>query len=130
LAARRAQRPVSPHLAIYKWQIGSVMSSLMRITGVTYAGSFYIFSVAYLASPYVGWDLSSTAIAASIASLPVVAQAALKFVVAWPLALHCINGVRHLTWDTARGFNRRFIHRTGWMVVGATTMVVGYMTIV
>ncbi|GAB7355457.1 hypothetical protein MBLNU459_g5960t1 [Dothideomycetes sp. NU459] len=127
LANRRLQRPVSPHLGIYKWQMGSVLSSLMRITGVIYSGSFYLFGLAYFASPYLGWDLCSATFAAAFGSLPFAAKSAVKFVVAWPFVLHCINGVRHLTWDTARGFNNSYIMKTGWAAVSATTLSVVYM---
>lgn len=127
LANRRLVRPVSPHLSIYKPQMGSVLSSMMRITGVAYSGSLYLFGIAYLVSPYLGWDLSSATIAAAFGSLPWVAKSLIKFAVAWPIVLHCINGVRHLTWDTARGFNSSFIMKTGWGAVAATTLSVGYM---
>jgi succinate dehydrogenase (ubiquinone) cytochrome b560 subunit len=127
LANRRLNRPIAPHLSIYKPQMGSVLSSMMRITGVAYSGSFYIFGIAYLISPYLGWDLSSATIAAAFGSLPWAAKSFIKFAVAWPVVLHCINGVRHLTWDTARGFNNSFIIKTGWAAVGVTTLSVGYM---
>lgn len=127
LAALRLQRPLSPHLGIYKWQMGSVMSSLMRITGVVYSGSFYLFGLVYLVSPYLGWDVSPTTIAAAFGSLPAVAKAAVKFAVAWPVVLHCVNGSRHLVWDMARGFDDGVIRGTGWVAVVATTLGVGYM---
>jgi succinate dehydrogenase (ubiquinone) cytochrome b560 subunit len=127
LANRRLDRPIAPHLSIYKPQMGSVLSSMMRITGVAYSGTLYLFGIAYLASPYLGWDLSSATIAAAFGSLPWVAKSLIKFAVAWPVVLHCINGVRHLTWDTARGFNNSFIMKTGWAAVGVTTLSAGYM---
>lgn len=127
LADRRLNRPISPHLGIYKWQMGSVMSSMMRITGVAYSGSLYLFGIAYLVSPYVGWDLSSASIAAAFGSLPWAAQSLIKFAVAWPVVLHSINGLRHLTWDRAKGFNNSFIMKTGWAAVSATTLSVVYM---
>ncbi|KAG9652713.1 hypothetical protein KCU64_g8280, partial [Aureobasidium melanogenum] len=127
LADRRLHRPVSPNLGIYRWNMGSVMSSMMRITGVTYSGSLYLFGLAYLVSPYLGWDLSSANIAAAFASLPEGAKSIIKFAVAWPIVLHSFNGMRHLTWDRAKGFNNSFIQKTGWAVIGATTLSVGYM---
>lgn len=39
LVSQRLNRPVAPHLAIYKWQITSVLSVLERITGAVLAGS-------------------------------------------------------------------------------------------
>jgi succinate dehydrogenase (ubiquinone) cytochrome b560 subunit len=127
LANRRLNRPIAPHLSIYKPQMGSVLSSMMRITGVAYSGSFYIFGIAYLISPYLGWDLSSATIAAAFGSLPWAAKSFIKFAIAWPVVLHCINGIRHLTWDTARGFNNSFIMKTGWAAVGVATLSVSYM---
>ncbi|KAH0397445.1 hypothetical protein KCU89_g8271, partial [Aureobasidium melanogenum] len=127
LADRRLHRPVSPNLGIYKWNMGSIMSSVMRITGVAYSGSFYLFGLAYLVSPYLGWDLSSANIAAAFASLPEAAKSSIKFAVAWPVILHSFNGMRHLTWDRAKGFNNSFIQKTGWAAIGATTLSVGYM---
>ncbi len=70
LIAQRRNRPTAPHLAIYKFQLTSVNSSLERITGIALGGSLYIFGIAYLASPYLGWDLSSSALAAAMAGLP------------------------------------------------------------
>jgi succinate dehydrogenase (ubiquinone) cytochrome b560 subunit len=127
LAIRRLDRPIAPHLSIYKPQMGSVLSSMMRITGVAYSGALYLFGITYLMSPYLGWDLSSATIAAAFGSLPWAAKSLIKFAVAWPVVLHCINGIRHLTWDTARGFNNSFIMKTGWGAVAATTLSVGYM---
>ncbi|KAH0372243.1 hypothetical protein KCU65_g1278, partial [Aureobasidium melanogenum] len=129
LADLRLQRPVSPHLGIYKWNMGSIMSSMMRITGVAYSGSFYLFGLAYLVSPYVCWDLSSANIAAAFASLPEAAKSVIKFAVAWPIILHSFNGMRHLSWDRAKGFNNNFIQKTGWAAIGATTLSVGYMVL-
>lgn len=129
LADRRLDRPISPHLGIYKWQMGSVMSSMMRITGVAYSGSLYLFGIAYLVSPYLGWDLSSATIAAAFGSLPWTARSLIKFAVAWPVVLHCANGLRHLTWDRAKGFNNSFIVKTGWAAVSVTTLSVAYMVL-
>merc|ERR1712137_753034 len=54
LAKQRVNRPVSPHLAIYKPQITWIASGLNRITGVTLSGSLYLFGIAYLIAPYTG----------------------------------------------------------------------------
>ncbi|KAG9590061.1 hypothetical protein KCU77_g8008, partial [Aureobasidium melanogenum] len=127
LADRRLHRPVSPNLGIYKWNMGSIMSSMMRTTGVAYSGSFHLFGLAYLVSPCLGWDLSSANIAAAFASLPEGAKSIVKFAVAWPVILHSFNGMRHLTWDRAKGFNNSFIQKTGWTAISVTTLSVGYM---
>lgn len=121
LAKKRLQRPVAPHLGIYKWQITSVLSSLERITGSIFSGGLYIFGTTYFLSSYLGWGLSSASMAAAFGALPLAAKTAAKFCIAWPLAFHCINGLRYLTWDTARAITNVQVVRTGWMAVGATT---------
>lgn len=70
LGRQRLNRPVAPHLGIYKWQITSVLSISTRITGLLVSGAFYAFGAAYVVSPYLGWDLSSAAIEAWVAGLP------------------------------------------------------------
>ncbi|CAG8977064.1 hypothetical protein HYALB_00005772 [Hymenoscyphus albidus] len=117
LAAQRRQRPVAPHLQIYKWQITSVLSSLERITGATLAGALYIFGTAYFVSPYLGWDLSSEALVAAMAGLPMAVKFAVKSVLAWPFLFHFFNSLRHLGWDLGKGFKKVVIVRTGYVAV-------------
>ena len=42
------------------------------------------------------------------------------FLVAWSFAFffHAANGIRHLAWDTGRGFEKRHANRSAWIVVG------------
>lgn len=64
---------MAPHLGIYAWQISSVLSISTRITGLLLSGAFYAFGAAYLAAPYLGWDLSVAAMEGWVAGLgPVV----------------------------------------------------------
>lgn len=37
--------------------------------------------------------------------------------------LHLCGGIRHLLWDTGRGFELRAIYASGWMVVAASTVL-------
>jgi succinate dehydrogenase (ubiquinone) cytochrome b560 subunit len=112
---------LSPHLGIYKWQITSVLSTLMRITGSVMSGSFYVSGTLYLASPWLGPDLSSASIAASFGALPFADKVLLKFTLAWPLAFHAFNGLRLFSWDMAMGISNKQVARTGWAVMIAST---------
>ncbi|KAI7082412.1 hypothetical protein KC356_g8387 [Hortaea werneckii] len=120
LAQQRLRRPLSPHLTIYKWEITSVLSSLMRITGVTLSASLYIFGASYLASPYLGLDLSSSAIAAAFGNLPAAVRYPIKFMVSWLLTFHSFNALRYLSWDMTIGINNKQIARTGWTMAIAS----------
>ncbi|KAJ5831887.1 cytochrome b560 subunit of succinate dehydrogenase [Penicillium riverlandense] len=118
LAKQRLNRPVSPHLSIYKPQITWIGSSLHRITGIALSGPLYLWATAYLASPLFGWHLESASMAATFGALPVAAKILLKTVMALPFTYHCMNGVRHLLWDTGRALTNPSIIKTGWTVVG------------
>ncbi|KAJ5104740.1 hypothetical protein NUU61_002087 [Penicillium alfredii] len=118
LAKQRLNRPVAPHLAIYKPQIGWVASSLHRITGVALSGSLYLWATAYLVSPALGWHLESASMVAAFGALPLVAKVLLKATMALPFTFHCMNGVRHLMWDLGRGLTNPTIIKSGWTVVG------------
>ncbi|CAL00251.1 succinate dehydrogenase cytochrome B subunit, mitochondrial [Aspergillus awamori] len=122
LAQQRLNRPVSPHLSIYRPQITWIGSSIHRITGIALSGSLYLYASAYLASPMLGWDLGSASAAAAFAALPVVAKVALKTTMALPFTYHCMNGVRHLIWDTGAGLTNPQVIKSGWTVVGLSTL--------
>ncbi|KAL1957033.1 hypothetical protein VTO42DRAFT_6410 [Malbranchea cinnamomea] len=120
LAKQRLNRPVSPHLSIYRPQITWIGSSLNRITGVALAGGLYIFSMAYLVSPLFGWHLESASLAAAFGALPLLAKIPLKFTLALPFTYHSYNGVRHLIWDLGKQITNKQVIKSGWTVVGLT----------
>jgi succinate dehydrogenase / fumarate reductase cytochrome b subunit len=43
----------------------------------------------------------------------------------WSVALfyHLCNGLRHLWWDTGRGFELRSVYASGWAVVAGTVLL-------
>ena len=105
-------RPISPHLQIYRWQIGSSLSILHRITGAGLAFglialSYWLVSLADGAHSY--------AVAMRIFSSPI----GLVFLLGWTFAFlfHLLNGVRHLFWDAGRGFERKSRHASGWFAL-------------
>ncbi|EEP78982.1 conserved hypothetical protein [Uncinocarpus reesii 1704] len=118
LAKQRLNRPVAPHLSIYKPQISWYLSALNRITGCTVSGGLYLFATAYLVAPAVGWHLESMSLAAAFGALPLAAKFAIKFGVAMPFTFHCMNGVRHLVWDFGKKMTNKDVIATGWTVVG------------
>lgn len=122
LAKQRLNRPVAPHLAIYKPQITWYLSGLNRITGVAVSGAFYLYGVLYLVAPSLGWHVESAVLAASFAAWPMLLQVATKFTLAWPFMFHSFNGLRHLTWDTASMITNEKVKQTGWAVLGVSTL--------
>lgn len=128
LAKQRVNRPVSPHLAIYRPQMPWIASGLNRLTGVTLSGSLYLFGIAYLIAPYTGWHLETQSMVAAVAAWPVALKAGLKAFFAFPFFFHSLNGFRHLAWDLGYGFKNQQVIRTGWTMVGLTVAMSLYYT--
>jgi succinate dehydrogenase / fumarate reductase cytochrome b subunit len=108
-------RPLSPHLEIYRWQMGNTLSILHRVTGVVLA--FGTLALAFWLVSLAGGEDSYRSAYRVFAS-PV----GLLFLAGWSLAFfyHLFNGVRHLFWDVGWGFERRQRRASGWFaVVGA-----------
>ncbi|MCJ1420643.1 hypothetical protein MMC32_007002 [Xylographa parallela] len=127
LAKQRLNRPVSPHLAIYRPQVTWYLSILNRITGSVLSGGFYIFGFSYLVASLFGWHLESGSMVAAFGSLPLLAKVGLKFSVALPFTFHSFNGIRHLVWDTGRELSNKAVQNTGWAVVGISVASAGIL---
>jgi succinate dehydrogenase / fumarate reductase cytochrome b subunit len=109
------QRPLSPHLQIYRWQLTSVMSIIHRMTGIA-------LSVGTLLLVY--WLISAAAGPAAFATAQTLIGSIIGqlLLFGWTVALfyHLCNGIRHLFWDAGLGFELRATYASGWTVVAAT----------
>ncbi|KAG5265294.1 hypothetical protein AALO_G00240670 [Alosa alosa] len=115
----RLNRPMSPHITIYSWSIPMMMSITHRGTGVGLSGGISLFAVAALVLPgnypyYL--DL--------IHSLSFGPQflAFSKFALAFPVTYHTCNGIRHLMWDTGKGFKIPEVYRSGYVVMALSVL--------
>ena len=105
-------RPLSPHLQVYKPQITSVLSILHRITGIGLAAGALVF-VYWLNAAAYGPDAFERA-QNLLASWPG------KFLLlgwTWALFYHLCNGIRHMYWDAGWGLQLSQVRVTGWLVV-------------
>ena len=108
----RGNRPLSPHLQVYRPQLTSITSILTRITGnaliigalltvwwflAAAAGPEYFALVDGIVTSFIG-DL------VMLGSL-------------WALWYHALGGVRHLIWDTGRGLEIETAEKLGWAVI-------------
>jgi succinate dehydrogenase / fumarate reductase, cytochrome b subunit len=112
------QRPLSPHLQVYRWQITMVMSILHRATGVALAvGAFGVAWWLYAVA--VGGEAQAT-FAAIVASPPgLLALAAFSAA----LVYHFLNGVRHLLWDIGWGYEIPKVYASGYVVTALTVLI-------
>lgn len=48
--------------------------------------------------------------------------AAMKFIVAFPMMYHTMNGVRHLCWDQGMNVNNKGVAMTGMLMLASTAL--------
>ncbi|MCE7031515.1 succinate dehydrogenase, cytochrome b556 subunit [Lysobacter sp. GX 14042] len=112
------QRPLSPHLQVYRWQIQMVTSILHRATGM-------ILAVGAL---LIAWALLALAAGPEQwARFADIARSPLGFLVlfgwTWAFAYHLINGVRHLIQDAGHSFDIPGFIRNSWIsVIGSLVL--------
>lgn len=105
-------RPLSPHLQIYRPQLTSVLSITHRFTGVVLAAGLLLL-VYWLAALAAG----DAAYAAALGVLGAWPVKILLFGASFAFFYHLANGIRHLWWDSGRGFEISQVNASGWIVV-------------
>lgn len=121
------ERPLSPHLQIYKPQITSVLSILHRVTGVALSAGTLLLT---------WWLVSAAYGPESFASAQGFMGSFFGQLILWgftfALFYHLGNGVRHLAWDFGWGFDLTQLRTSGIAMVafaaGATlvTLIAAY----
>ena len=105
------ERPLSPHLTIYRWQVTMIASITHRLTGLA-------LSVGALALAW--WLVAISRGPETYETFTLAAASPLGLIVlfgfSWSLAFHLLNGVRHLAWDMGYGFDKRTATMTGILV--------------
>jgi succinate dehydrogenase / fumarate reductase, cytochrome b subunit len=124
---KSGSRPLSPHLQIYRPMLTMMMSIMHRITGVAL----------YFGMVLLVWWLTA---AATSDSYFAVVQAfffhwfgrLMLFGFTWALLHHALGGLRHLLWDTGRGFDLKHVewlaraNLAGSIILTIVLWVIGY----
>jgi len=118
--ASKRERPLSPHIQVYKPQMTSVLSILHRATGVALAvGTLMVawWLIAAATGP------ESYAIAQEFAETPF----GTLMIFGWSVALfyHMSNGVRHMFWDLGYLFKIQNAYKAGYLVLLSTVLLTG-----
>jgi succinate dehydrogenase / fumarate reductase, cytochrome b subunit len=108
----RGKRPLSPHLTIYRPQLTSISSIFIRITGNALLVSTLLV---------VWWLLAAAAGPSSFAFVSSVITSWFGDIIMtlslWALWYHSLGGLRHLIWDTGRGFDIGMAEKMGWTMI-------------
>lgn len=112
------QRPLSPHLTIYRWPVTMTMSILHRITGgALYFGTLLVawwLIAASVSQEY--FDLVSWFFASWIGRL-------VLFGYSWALIHHMLGGLRHFAWDTGRGLEKHTASKLATATIVASVVL-------
>lgn len=104
------ERPLSPFM-MYRWQYTNTLSILHRVTGIALTVGLLLF-VYWLVAAASGPEAYASA--QTVFAHPVTTLLLVGFTFAF--FYHLLNGVRHLVWDTGRGFEKSRARASGWLV--------------
>lgn len=112
------QRPLSPHLQVYRPQMTSVMSIMHRAAGIVLTTGTLVMT-AWLVSLAMGAE--SYGMVAAFLAHPLGQFVLFGYSVA--LIYHALNGIRHLGWDIGIGLTIPEVYRNGQLVLILTAVL-------
>ena len=108
----RGNRPLSPHLSVYRPQLTSITSILTRITGT---------SLLLAALLIVWWFLAAATSPEYFAVADGLVTSWLGDLImtlsVWALWYHALAGLRHLVWDSGRGLEVETSEKSGVAII-------------
>ena len=114
----RGNRPLSPHLTIYRPQLTSMTSIFVRLTGN---------ALIVAAILVVWWLLAAATSAEAFARADAVITSffgdLVMFLSLWALWYHALGGLRHLVWDTGRGLEVETAEKLGLGMIGGSVVL-------
>ena len=121
----RGNRPLSPHLQIYRPQVTSVTSIFARITGVALLGAAVLvvwwFLAAATGPEY--FNFVNGLMTSWFGDL-------VMFAALWAVCYHFLSGLRHLYWDAGRGFEIDIANKMAWGVIFGSVVLAGLVALV
>lgn len=108
-------RPLSPHLQVYRWQLTMALSILHRATGV-----FLSLGTVFLTVWLVALATDAEAYACVDAVLKSWVGKLGLFAWSYALMYHLCNGVRHLVWDAGKALTIEGVYASGYIMVAVS----------
>jgi succinate dehydrogenase / fumarate reductase cytochrome b subunit len=107
-----AERPLSPHLQVYRMLFTMVVSMMHRVSGLFLSGCAFLF-VAWLGAAAISPE-AYACVTDFLTRLPMRIVLVLALAAFW---YHLFAGLRHLSWDAGYGFEKASARRSGAAVV-------------
>ncbi|TVS02814.1 MAG: succinate dehydrogenase, cytochrome b556 subunit [Rhodobacteraceae bacterium] len=120
----RGNRPLSPHLQVYRLPMAAITSILNRITGVgmTLAAVLIVWWFAAGAFSAEYFNFVDGLLTSILGHLILIGSLA-------ALWYHMLNSIRHLVWDTGRFMDVETVEKSSYAVF-AGTVVLTFLTII
>jgi succinate dehydrogenase / fumarate reductase cytochrome b subunit len=117
-SARSPDRPLSPHLQIYRWPVTMLTSITHRLTGVAISAGLILVALFLAATAFSPdtFTLARELLASLFGRL-------ILFLFTLALSFHLLNGIRHLAWDAGWGFGLTTARNTGLLVIAGTLVL-------
>ena len=113
-----SNRPLSPHLQVYRPQLTSVLSITHRATGIGLSFGI-ILLITWIVAAAAGenyFNMVNSLVASWFGKLVL-----LGFT--WALFYHLCNGIRHLFWDAGFGFELSTVYKSGYVTVAGSIIL-------
>lgn len=116
----RGNRPLSPHLQVYRLPMPAITSILTRITGHALSAGILLL---------VWWLVAAVTSPGAFAAADWVMRSWLGFLVmtasTWALWFHALSGVRHLFYDNGLGLEIAEARNSSWaIIIGSVALTV------
>lgn len=116
---KKSERPLSPHLQIYRWPLNMAMSILHRATGCANAVGILLV-VWMLVAAATGPDAYQHFTDFSLSTIGKL------MIFGWSVSIsyHMFNGLRHLVWDFGYAFKIENANRAGYVVLACAALLI------
>jgi succinate dehydrogenase / fumarate reductase cytochrome b subunit len=108
----RGNRPLSPHLQVYRLPLPAITSILTRITGHALVAGVLLL---------VWWLVAAVSSPGAFAAADWVVRSWLGFIIltgsTWALWFHTLSGIRHLFYDQGLGLEIEEANKASWVII-------------
>ncbi|WGW03914.1 succinate dehydrogenase, cytochrome b556 subunit [Tropicibacter oceani] len=114
----RGNRPLSPHLQIYRPQLNSATSIFTRITGngLIVGSLMIVWWLLAAATSEEYFNTVNAFVTSWFGDL-------VMFLSLWALWYHTLAGVRHLIWDNAKMLDLKSAEMLSWIIIGGSAVL-------
>lgn len=113
-----SEKPLSPHIQIYRWEVTMLISILHRASGIAMVigAGFVVWMLLALAMGPAAYECFHKFITSPLGTL---------MLLGWTVAifLHMANGVRHLFFDVGHGYAIPTARRSSYAVMIFTALM-------